>query len=228
MNFTVYCDESRHTGGPGARYCVLGSLWVQTDNRDKLSGKIRQLRKDHGLKAEIKWSKVSALKLGGYESLVRLFLDSDTNFRCIIVDQDKVNNTEFNRGDAELGFYKFHYEMLEKWLAPGNTYTILLDYKNNKLTGRIGHLKTCLQNYGRVRKVNIHSVDTVFSDESNVAQMCDLLTGAVAAEANGTESRTPKGQLIETLAAGLQRSRISVASPNPALSKFNVFRINLK
>ena len=64
------------------------------------------------------------------KSLVDFFIQEDLHFRVIVVDQDKVE------GNRELGFYKFYYEMLIKWLTKDNQYLILLDFKQNWLEPR--------------------------------------------------------------------------------------------
>ena len=58
----------------------------------------------------------------------------------IVVEKDKLDYQSFHNGDSELGFYKFYYEMLIKWLVKDNQYLILLDFKQNKGSDRYGEL----------------------------------------------------------------------------------------
>ncbi len=227
MRYTVYCDESRHSFGNGAQYAVIGGLWIKTDARDAFSRKIREIRKIENINSEIKWSKVSSLKLESYLKLVDAFFEEDSAcFRSIIVDQSKVDYGRHN-GDVELGFYKFYYEMIEKWITNGNSYTILLDFKNNVNRNRLKDLKNILSNYGDPRGIVINELTCIDSFQSPIAQVCDLLTGAVAADANGISYGTPKQKFVERVSRLLKRSPLSAPSFSPAISKFNVFRISL-
>ena len=148
MNYTVYCDESRHTGGADCKYSVIGGLWVARNRRDAISKELRDLKSKNEISAELKWSKVSRLKLEPYKRVVDYYWGCpDLHYRAIIIDQDAVDYESFHDGDVELGFYKFYYEMLEKWLLAGNDYNILLDFKNNSDTSRLPVLRRVLENY---------------------------------------------------------------------------------
>lgn len=229
MDYTIYCDESRHTGGLDCKYAVIGGLWVARDQRDAISKALRGLKAQSQVSAELKWSKVSRLKLESYKSIIDFYWDCPAlQFRAIIVDQDTVDYEEFHEGDKELGFYKFYYEMLEKWLLSGNNYTILLDYKNNSDASRLPVLRHMLANYCNARQADVRDLTSIDSSQSNLSQVCDLLTGAVAADANGLETGTPKHELIQYLAQRRGISPLSARSVSPAMSKFNVFRIALR
>jgi len=227
VRYAVYCDESRHSEGPGAKYAVIGGLWIDAEYRDAFSRQIKGLRKDGKITGEVKWSKVSRLKQDAYLSLIEAFFANEhAYFRAIIVNQNSVDYDR-HEGDKELGFYKFYYEMLEKWILPGNSYTILLDFKNNQKTGRLTALKKCLYNYGAVRDAIIHELAPIDSEQSQIAQLCDLLTGAVAADANGIKYGTAKHSFVDALTKHRGRAPLSAPSWSPAVSKFNVFRIAL-
>lgn len=229
MDYTIYCDESRHTGGPDCKYAVIGGLWVAREHRDDINKALKKLKLQNQVSAELKWSKVSRLKLESYKRILDFYWDSPhLHFRAIIVDQDTVDYQAFHEGDKELGFYKFYYEMLEKWLLPDNSYTILLDYKNNSEASRLPVLRQMLANYCDVRQAKILDLTSIDSSQSNLCQICDVLTGALAADANGLSTETPKHELIQHLAQRRGISPLSSRSMLPEMSKFNVFRIALR
>ena len=64
------------------------------------------------------------------------------------------------------------------------------------------------------------------SSESPLAQLCDLLTGAVAAAYNGTRVGGPKETLTEYIASSAGFSTLRT-STGLAESKFNIFKIDL-
>lgn len=228
VNYTVYCDESRHSGGIGCQFAVIGGLWIQRDFRDSINRDLSALKKRVGLGAELKWSRVSLKKLDSYKEISEYFWISQyINYRAIIVDQSSVDYSRFHDGDKELGFYKFYYEMLEEWLYSDNDYNILLDFKNNTDMKRLPKLHSVLRNFGQPRLISISNLTSIDSSQSNIAQLCDVLTGAVAADANGTEVGTPKTELIRHMVQSRNVSPLSAPSRSPVISKFNIFRIAL-
>lgn len=228
MEYTIYCDESRHCQATGDRYMAIGGLWVPKDLKPGLTRAFRDLKRSIGLNGEVKWSKVSSARLDSYKRLVDFFLEQDLNFRVIVVDQSKVDVNRYHRGDRELGFYKFYYEMLNKWLFAGNQYVILLDFKQNKGADRYTTLRTVLE-----RKIQgtawIRDLTVIDSCQAPLAQLCDLLTGAVAASwCGGISAASPKQTLAQHLAIGLNRTSLTCESSSPTFEKFNVFRIDLE
>lgn len=216
MEYTIYCDESRHTGAAGDRYMAIGGLWVPKDLKSSLTREFRDLKRLVGLNSEVKWSKVSSARLHAYQSLIDFFLSKNLNFRVIVVDQAKVDCDRFHGGDRELGFYKFYYEMLIKWLLEGNQYVILLDFKQNEGARRYTALRTVLERI--LRGVAwISDLTVIDSIQTPLAQLCDLLTGAVAASwCDGLAQAGPKRALAQHLAAGLNKGSLKFESPAPA------------
>jgi hypothetical protein len=227
MEHVIYCDESRHDNSATNRYMAIGGLWVPRSVKDRLSVEFRLLRERVGLRGEVKWSKVSAKRLDGYKELVGFFFgQEDLRFRAIVVDQSKLDVSKYHGNDRELGFYKFYYEMLVKWLLPENQYLILLDHKQNKGADRYRMLRRVLENATR-GKAWITDLTIINSHQSHLAQLTDLLTGATASEWCGVARMTAKGELAAYIG---QCRGASLRSPNlsPSLSKFNVFAIDLQ
>jgi hypothetical protein len=227
MEYTVYCDESRHCGASGDRYMAIGGLWVPKERKAELTRGFRDLKRSLGINSEVKWSKVSFVRLDAYKRLADFFLSQELSFRVIVVDQARVDVNRYYGGDRELGFYKFYYEMLIKWLSPGNQYVILLDFKQNTGASRYKTLRTVLE-----RKLKgvawISDLTVIDSCQAPLAQLCDLLTGAVAAAwCDGLAAPGPKQALAQHIAAGLSKPSLKFQSSSPALEKFNVFRIDL-
>jgi len=227
MQYVVYCDESRHDGHADHRYMAIGGLWVPRDSKPALTRKFRDLKRSLALNGEVKWSKVSTARLSAYKKLVDFFFEEDLKFRVIVVDQATLDLERFHGGDRELGFYKFYFEMLIKWLTEDNQYLILLDFKQNKGADRYKTLRTVLE-----RKVKgiawITDLTVIDSRQAPLAQLCDLLTGAVAASwCKDLEASRPKALLAQHVAAGLGAEGLNFISPAPEFEKFNIFRIEL-
>lgn len=229
MQYTVYCDESRHDGGCGSPFMAIGSLWVPRERKLDLTRAARALFRQEGLNSEVKWSKVSASRLAAYKRIVDFFFSAeDLRFRVIVVEHAKFDPDRFHGGDRELGFYKFYYELLIRWLEAGNEYLVLLDFKQNEGVGRYKDLRAVLSRKlrGEAKIIDLTVID---SAETPLAQICDLLTGAVAS-AWCTDARpgSAKAGLIAHIAQHRGFSSLKIASASPAISKFNIFRIELQ
>ena len=225
-SYVIYCDESCYDLTAHHKFMSIGGLKVPLTNKAELSHELRSLMRSCKLNAELKWSKVSNKRLDDYKKIVDFFFEySELTFRAIVVEQAKVK-MDLHGKDKELAFYKFYYEMLEKWLTEGCEYLILLDYKSNRDADRHKTLKTYLDRYLR-GKAWIRDLTIINSKETPLSQLCDILTGSIAAAYN----RIRKGAAKETLAnhiayrAGLKTLRTS--TPLTA-EKFNIFKMDLR
>jgi len=228
MQYVIYCDESRHHAGPDCRFMAIGGLCVPRARKTELTKATRKLFRELGLGSEVKWNKVSRQYAEAYKRLVDFFFsDPDSRFRVIVVDQMKFD-PERHGGDRELGFYKFYYELLVHWLEPGNEYLILLDFKQNQSAQRYHDLRAALTHRlkGNAQILDLTVID---SRETPLVQLCDLLTGAVAAAWCGSlRSGSAKEELVKHIAGRRGVPTLKTASISSSFSKFNVFQIELQ
>lgn len=229
MNFEVYCDESRPdllaSRKPNAKFMVIGSLWLASDDRDEFKRGIHELRNRHKMGREFKWQKVSRSRRPFYDELVDWFcsLGDRLRFRCIAVRHSQVNLMHYHEGDQELGFYKFYYQMLHHWILDFNEYAVFCDWKSNRDPRRLDALKRCL----RVANLsaNVINVQATRSDESVFLQLVDVLTGAAAARLNRS---LKDGGAKASIATHLeQRLGRTIGHTVKSEQKFNVFVIDL-
>ncbi len=230
MNFDVYCDESRLdllcSKKPSARYMVIGSVWLAKEDRHLFKQEIHELRNKHKIGGEFKWLKISPSRVDFYKELANWFFDKGNKirFRSIAVEQDKINLVQFHKGDQELGFYKFYYELLNKWILDFNQYSIFCDYKTNRDPDRLIKLKECLCSSSLSSTIN--TVQAISSSESVLIQLADVLTGAVAARLNEklTEG-SAKSQFVHIIENHIGRH---INHTPLGEQKFNTFIINLQ
>ncbi|MBX7244652.1 MAG: DUF3800 domain-containing protein [Candidatus Sumerlaeaceae bacterium] len=222
MEFTIYCDESRHDGGLCHPFMAIGGLWVEKEYKLTLNRELQALCRAANLNSEVKWNKVSARRLEAYKSIVDFFFNHPSlAFRVIVVEQEKLKFVDGK--DRELGFYKFYYLMLRKWIEADNEYTVLLDFQKNREAGRYTTLKRILER-ACLGKAWIKDLTIIDSSQSRLAQVADLLTGAVAAAYCG-KSRDGKAELAAYIAQRAGFKSLVTSSPSPAKCKFNVFKI---
>lgn len=230
MRFDVYCDESHPdlfaSTHPPAKYIVIGSLWLPTESRGALKTAIHSLRNKHKIGGEFKWQKVSPSRLAFYRELVQWFVSMGDvlRFRCIAVEQQKVNMLKFHENDQELGFYKFYYQLLHQWIFDFNEYFIFCDHKQNRTKTRLEDLRRCLT-YTNLSSV-ISTVQSLRSEESVLIQLTDVLTGLASAKLNRQpDPQTAKGQVIQAVENSLGHP---IRPTSRTYHKFNVFLIDLR
>ena len=228
MNFEIYCDEScqdiftsKHTK---CQYMLIGGLWLPAEKRSLFKSEIRSLREEFGVFGEIKWNKVSTSKKDFYINLVNYFFDKgeQLRFRCVVVDKDKVNLVKYHESDAELGFYKFYYQLLHHWILDFNAYSIFLDVKTSRVKDRLKVLHRCLSRSNLSSEIKL--VQAIPSYESIFIQLTDLLLGAVNAKFNRQASSFVKKNIIEAIESRLGRN---IQSTYKTERKFNIFIIDL-
>lgn len=229
MDFEVFCDESRpevlSSPEEGNRFLMIGSLWAPAHLREDLKTRVYELREKWDTWGEIKWSRVSPSRIGFYESLTDLFLsyESELRFRCIAVDAGEVD-MELLQNDAELGFYKFYYQLIHHWITDFNNYRIFCDTKTNRETDRVKVLKRCLDHSNLTSSIN--SIQALPSRELVPMQLTDLLLGMVGARFNNSiEKDSAKNKLIERFETLLGKNLKFSTGKNEV--KFNIFRIHL-
>jgi hypothetical protein len=228
MNFDVYCDESHPDAftshNPRGDYLVIGSLWLPTADRAKHKAALHALREQHKIGPEFKWSKLSRSRLPFYAAVVEWFFAQGdaVRFRAIAVDRRKLDLLKFHENDAELGFYKFYYQLLQTWILDYNRYALFCDWKSNRKADRLRVLKQCLSRSNL--SAEVAELQPVPSEESVLIQCVDVLTGAVAARINRTlRPGSTKSALVETLERYLGHV---IGHTSKGEQKFNVFNIN--
>lgn len=225
----IYCDESRpelfvsresRTG-----YSVIGSLWMPASFREKFKEDIRQLRTQHGTWGEFKWKKVSPSRLSFYRSLIGYFFSQEElRFRAIVVDAAGLDLGRYHGSDAELGFYKFYYQLLTHWFQPGQAYRVFCDDKVNRDTQRLPVLQRVLQHSNSDSQVR--SVQAVDSHQVVAVQLADILIGATQWQFNGRggtscAKATVVADIESALGHQIRRTWFSER-------KFNIFQIRLE
>jgi len=230
MKFEVYCDESRpdllSSQKPQARYMVIGSLWLKTEDRERFKSAIHQLRNTHKVGGEFKWQKVSPSRIEFYRELANWFYEQGEalRFRCIAVEREKVDLVRYHENDQELGFYKFYYQMLHHWIMDFNEYAVFCDFKSNRKRDRLRVLQRCLDLSSLSSRVS--NVQAIRSDESVLLQLTDVLTGVASARLNDSLAvDSAKSQVVTHLEQHLGRQ---IRHTLKSEEKFNVFVIDLE
>ncbi len=227
MDFEVYCDESgleALTRKEAHKFTAIGGIWMPAEFRETFKTGMIVIKDKYNIKGELKWQKVSPAYLNLYAEIINYFFDTkELRFRVILIESRTVDNIRFNEKDAELGFYKFYYQLLHHWIYDLNSYNIFLDYKVNRNKGRINILKKVLDASNITSE--IQQVQALPSHQSLGIQLADILTGLVASKFNNKFTGQAKGRLIEIAESRLGHT---ITRTSKRVEKFNVFKINLQ
>jgi hypothetical protein len=223
--YNIYCDESCHLENDNIPVMVLGATWCPKAISGKISRDIRAIKVAHGLKSdfEIKWTKISAAKVGFYLALVDYFFDNpDFNFRGLVMpNKSKLNHEQFGQ-DHNIFYYKIFYYVIRNILVTGCKYHVYLDIKDTLGIEKIEQLRDTLHSakYDFDRQ-SIQSIQHVRSHEVGQVQLTDLFIGALGYLHRGLEGNAGKIAVIDRIK---QRSGKTLSlSTLLSESKFNVF-----
>lgn len=188
----------------------------------KFNETMKKYRLEQNMNAELKWSKVSSQKLNEYKRFVDYFFALNNtgliHFHSMIIDNHQINYKKYSKGDKDLGFYKFYYQLLLHCFGSnyctntnGRKLIVHLDERTTKY--KLSTLKTVLNNginkkYGNSSKPFV-SIEPIDSKKSDLLQLSDIILGAMGYEKNGyhllAESKQSKIELVNyiTNSAGL-------------------------
>lgn len=132
----IYIDESSQTKN---RYLVMGGAIFHQPRLTRALDALQAARLPELPENEIKWGKVSKLKLPAYIRFVDAFWDHEDlkhcHFHSLFVDTSQFDHKKWNGGDREVGFCKEVYQLALKFgkLYP-DFFHLYLDARNSNQT----------------------------------------------------------------------------------------------
>lgn len=227
----LYCDESRqdlffnkNSITDNNKYIFIGGIMIKKDNRNKIKKELNDLKEKYNLniKTELKWNRVTSKYIDLYKEVIDIYINNDINFRTISIDSSKLDLKKYHKDNAELGFYKFYYQLLNHWLNKEDKFIIYTDIKTYSDPNVLNDLKKCLNN--REHFNCVEKIYAIESHESVFLQLEDILMGATAYKKNyGYNGKSKaKVELVKYLEAKLEHSLLPT---NKNASKYNWFEI---
>lgn len=227
--FNVYCDETCHLEHDRSKAMALGAVWCPKAKVREINGRIRDIKGKHGIPitSEVKWTKASPCNLPLYLDLVDYFFDDDDLcFRALVVpDKSKLDHVRYKQSHDQW-YYKMYFDMLKVILQPSARFYVYIDVKDTRSGENARKLgDVCANNaYDFDRKI-VRRVQPIKSDEVQIMQLVDILTGAMGYRHNYAGSgkgRSPAkiaivNKIIERSGYALDKSTL------PSARKFNLF-----
>lgn len=218
--FNYYCDESTHLEHDSMPYMLISYVCVPINQVRAHSAYIKRLKEKYYFKGEIKWSNVSKSQYPFYSELIEYFFGMDINFRAVVIEKKKIDNTKegFSYDDF---YFKMYWQLLYHKMDLEHSHNIYLDIKDTCSAKKIEKLGTIL----KVHFDKIRTIQPIHSYESNLMQLTDLLMGAINYNLRGLNKVIAKTQLIEKIKkqSGMALDNSTRKSEN----KFNLFFIDL-
>ncbi|MGO1729941.1 MAG: DUF3800 domain-containing protein [Flavobacteriaceae bacterium] len=219
--YNFYCDESTHLEHDDFPYMILSCVSTAYHQLKLHNERIREIKRKHFFKGEMKWSKLSKSQFHCYKEIVEYFFATDLKFRSIIIDKSKLDHQSFNQTHQE--FYdKMYFQLLNHRIEPNNTYNIYIDIKDSYSYLKARSLKTYLERDYR----SIRNLQVIRSYESELMQLTDVLMGAINYKLRNLNQVTAKNKLIEIIESHCTRPITFPTAKSE--EKFNLFFINLK
>lgn len=220
--FNIYCDEASTESG---QYMLIGGIWIPQSALVDVKNKFVAYRDAHGLRREMKWTKVSNKMVSTYQGFVDLFFDTpQLSFKCIVLDKHIIDYNSFHQGDKELGFYKFYYLFISRKLSPHCLYWLYTDERNNRRANRLTTLKDVVNNWS-IREYGaqpLQHIEPCRSHNEDFIQLADIIMGALAYRWNGLDTSEPKLALAKHIADRLGWNDLNHCTSRTE-NKFNVW-----
>lgn len=214
---------------------VFGGVVINAELEGQIRSHLARVREQHKTFGEVKWVKISRSKLDFYSDFVNSLhkFSSDMHYKALVVDTAKIDYGTYHDGDREKAFYKFYWQLLyHKVCRPymksaREVFYVSLDEKKSPYS--LDELRTYLNRalWKHHWSSPVKSLSHVKSHQSDILQLVDVITGAVAAHANGrdkAEGASPARIAIGNLICGIAKlDRLCKQTPFLA-RKFEVWR----
>lgn len=223
--FNIYCDESTHLPNDRELYMVYGYVSIASNQIKLTKQQIKDIRARYDYFDEFKWTNLTEDNFSAYAELVKYFFQSDMQFRAVVVEKSKVDNSR-PEYSFDSFYYRMYYQLLHHKMSLEHTYNVYIDIKDTCSQGRLHKLKEILQ-----WNASINNFQFIKSHESCFVQLADVLMGALnyhlrieygKIEGKSISKRKLVSIIQEHTQLPLDRSTIKDAN------KFNLFFISLK
>jgi hypothetical protein len=199
----VYCDESCHLEHDGQNALVLGAICCPAGKKREVAQRLAEIRARHNMNRtfEFKWTKVGPSKIQMYMDIIDYFFDDDDlKFRCLVVPNKSIIDHKKFKQSHDDWYYKMYFNMLKVIFKPTDHYHIYIDIKDTKSRDKVAKLHDVLCNsqYDFSQSM-IRRVQQVRSHEVLVAQLADILIGAVSYKFRKDYRSTAKMKLVSRI-----------------------------
>ena len=216
--FQIHADETSQTGSH--KFMAIGSVLTPFSCTLQLEVALSDAIAAAGhTGGELKWEKVRKHNLEIYKVFVTRLLDEIERERAwlnvIVLNRERLKHQRYNAGDGDLGFNKFVYQHLLKYvrLRPDGHFYAFLDRR----VTRHDVAELCrILNAGALKKCGVvdpyRLVQFKDSPDSRIIQGVDVVIGAIAYVLNDHGSRPEAAPAKRAMAEFVQSRKPLVPS----------------
>lgn len=214
-SYNVYCDESCHLEHDKSKAMSLGAIWCPKNKVREMSKRLVEVKGKHGIPkdAEVKWTKISPCNLPLYIDIIDYFFDDDDlSFRGLIVpDKTTLRHSDFNQTHDEF-YYKMYFTMLKAIFKRDSHYYVYIDIKDTHSGENAKKLhNVCANDAYDFSHDIVRNVQPIRSEEVQLMQLVDILTGAIAFRHNHSSvTKSTSRSKIAVVNRIIERSGISL------------------
>lgn len=173
--YNLYCDESsihnKHT-------FYLGGIHCSPDRAKKLEANLALFREKTGCYNEMKWERVSKSYLSKYVDFVNIFLD-DLNATFVLAEIHKDEQWQMLATTNQKRFLQTYFRFLEVAMIGYARYKIYLDDEETTPRYKWKSMHYAMNIPSLRRQKKVIEVVPVNSKQNNLAQLADVLLGAL-------------------------------------------------
>lgn len=228
----VYCDESCHLEHDLAKAMALRAVLCPKEKTREVNKRLIEIKGKHGIPSgsEVKWTKISPCNKALYLDIVDYFFDDDDlSFRGLVVpDKSALRHGDFAQTHDEW-YYKMYFLLLRAVFRRDSRYYVYIDVKDThsgENAERLGDV--CANDQYDFSHDIVRRVQPIRSEEVQLMQLVDILTGACAFRHNNDVIKPETSRTkIEIINRIVSRSGVSLTK-STLLSerKLNLFLWN--
>lgn len=215
--FNVYCDESCHLEHSSSNAMALGAIWCPKQKTREINQRLIEIKKKHRIKpeAEVKWTKAAPGNRSLYVDFLDYFFDDDDlHFRGVVIpDKKKLDHARYGQTHDEW-YYKMYFVLLKAIFRRDARYYVYIDIKDTHSSENARRLEdVCAANAHDFSHEIVRRVQPIRSDEVQIMQLVDILTGAICYRHNNPYI-TPQmnSTKVELVNRTITRSQINLTN----------------
>lgn len=213
--YNVYCDESCHLQNDRFKAMSIGAVWCPQSKVKEMNKRLIEIKAKHRIpkEAEVKWTKISPCNLSLYMDIVDYFFDDDDlSFRGLVVPDKSILRHEDFSQTHDQWYYKMYFTMLKTIFKRDSRYYVYIDIKDTHSGENAETLQNvCANDAYDFNHDIVKRVQPIRSDEVQLMQLVDILTGAIAFRHNhDTITRDTSSSKVALINRIIERSGISL------------------
>lgn len=204
----LFLEESNHLSYE-TKPLVIGGWIIPKEKISKISEKIKEIKKKHGIKSntELKWTKIGKAKIEAYKEIVEYALgNDDMKLRVLVANKQKAFKTNYKDW-----YIRLHYSLIYR--SPISINGVIADRKGK------GNEKSLNATLDFNKPFDAFPREFVSSHQSQIIQVSDIFLGAIACVNSDIESPYKK-EIFNIIS-----KKINIVNTTSLFSKQNKYNI---